>query len=115
MVYYPVPLHKMKVFDKRCRMPGGLAEAERAAKEVLSLPIEPLMTEDEISYVCETINKGGSCKNPLAEAEITQLPASENPFLQEAQGQYVKITGGEANTRALQTCWFRLVRVRGKN
>ncbi|MFW0860475.1 MAG: DegT/DnrJ/EryC1/StrS family aminotransferase [Dehalococcoidia bacterium] len=65
MVYYPVPLHKMKVFDKRCRMPAALAEAERAVQEVLSLPIEPLMTEDEISYVCETIITGNIKSNKL--------------------------------------------------
>src|SRR3989337_851291 len=30
MIYYPVPLHKMKVFDKRCKVNGGLKESEKA-------------------------------------------------------------------------------------
>ena len=69
MVYYPVPLHKMKVFENRCTalldnstrntqnstqpvcLYDELKEAERAAHEVLSLPIEPLMTDEEVEAV----------------------------------------------------------------
>ncbi|MCL0030315.1 DegT/DnrJ/EryC1/StrS family aminotransferase [Thermodesulfovibrionales bacterium] len=56
-IYYPLPLHKMKVFHKRCRLIGDLAEAEKAVKEVLSLPVEPLLTEKEITHVCEIIKE----------------------------------------------------------
>lgn len=55
MVYYPVPLHKMKVFDGRCRVNGGLKESEKAVKEVLSLPMEPLVGQETIMKVVETI------------------------------------------------------------
>ncbi|MBU1083543.1 MAG: DegT/DnrJ/EryC1/StrS family aminotransferase [Candidatus Omnitrophica bacterium] len=55
MVYYPVPLHKMKVFENRCEIAGELSLAERASKEVLSLPIEPLLTEEELNKVVGTI------------------------------------------------------------
>ena len=55
MVYYPIPLHKMKVFDKRCKVDGGLKESEKAVTEVLSLPMEPLMTKETIMKVVETI------------------------------------------------------------
>jgi dTDP-4-amino-4,6-dideoxygalactose transaminase len=41
-VYYPVPLHKMSLFDGLHKSLGSLAESERASQEVLSLPIEPL-------------------------------------------------------------------------
>jgi dTDP-4-amino-4,6-dideoxygalactose transaminase len=57
MIYYPIPLHKMKVFNGRCALSGDLVEAENAAKEVLSLPIEPLLKEEEISHVCKTIRE----------------------------------------------------------
>ncbi len=57
MVYYPVPLHKMKVFDGRSMSPGGLTESERAVDEVLSLPMEPLMSEEEVRTVAETVRK----------------------------------------------------------
>jgi dTDP-4-amino-4,6-dideoxygalactose transaminase len=55
MVYYPMPLHQMKVFQGRSIVSGYLPESEKAAKEVLSLPIEPLMTGEGMSDVVETI------------------------------------------------------------
>jgi dTDP-4-amino-4,6-dideoxygalactose transaminase len=55
MVYYPVPLHRMKVFANRSRVSGSLAQAERAAQEVLSLPIEPLLRPEEVSHVVESV------------------------------------------------------------
>jgi len=57
MVYYPVPLHKMKVFGGRSRITGNLINSEQAAKEVLSLPIEPLLPEDHIEYVVNRIKE----------------------------------------------------------
>jgi len=56
-VYYPLPLHKMKVFDGRDVLAGELAEAEKASREVLSLPIEPLLSKDEQSFVCESLRE----------------------------------------------------------
>lgn len=55
MVYYPVPLHKMKVFGGRCRVNGDLKESEKSVTEVLSLPMEPLMGHETIMTVVETI------------------------------------------------------------
>jgi len=55
MIYYPVPLHMMSVFEKRCVIPNSLIETERAAKEVLSLPIEPLMGGEKVRLVAEAI------------------------------------------------------------
>lgn len=46
MVYYPFPLHTMKVFGgAMSACAGSLAQAEAACSEVLSLPIEPLQDE----------------------------------------------------------------------
>lgn len=55
MVYYPVPLHKMKVFEGRCEIFGDLRHSEDASKSVLSLLIEPLMGEEEIKGVKESV------------------------------------------------------------
>lgn len=55
MTYYPVPLHRMEVFRGRCIVPEKLIHTERAAREVLSLPIEPLMTAGEMKSVAEGI------------------------------------------------------------
>ncbi|OIQ12669.1 DegT/DnrJ/EryC1/StrS family aminotransferase [Neomoorella thermoacetica] len=49
MIYYPVPLHQLPVYAR----PGySLPEAEKAAGEVLSLPIWPQMPGELIKRVC---------------------------------------------------------------
>ena len=55
MVYYPVPLHQMKVFEGRSRVSGSLQESESASREVLSLPVEPLLEPHEIQRVIEAV------------------------------------------------------------
>lgn len=55
MVYYPVPLHKMKVFQGRYALAGVPETAESSATEVLSLPIEPLMRKDQYERVIDAI------------------------------------------------------------
>lgn len=57
MVYYPIPLQGMKVFGGRCIRSGNLEESEKAAKEVLSLPIEPLMDNDSAEYTVEAVKE----------------------------------------------------------
>ncbi len=62
MVYYPVPLHQMKVFEGRYLVHGTLKESERAAQQVLSLPIEPLMDSKDIAQITGKI--AAACKQP---------------------------------------------------
>jgi len=57
MIYYPVPLHRMKVFDGRCKKFGQLEESEKAVRSILSLPIEPLMEKEGVMTVVKTIRK----------------------------------------------------------
>ncbi len=57
MIYYPVPLHKMKVFDERSKVHDGLEESESASFDVLSLPIEPLQTEADTLSIINCIKK----------------------------------------------------------
>ena len=57
MIYYPISLHKMKVFDGLFKKYGDLHEAEKTAGQVLSLPIEPLLQHDEMSIICAAIKK----------------------------------------------------------
>ena len=57
MVYYPMPLHKMAVFKDRAIVPSELRQSEKACEEVLSLPIEPLLWQEEIKQICKKITQ----------------------------------------------------------
>jgi dTDP-4-amino-4,6-dideoxygalactose transaminase len=52
-VYYPVPIHQLPAYDAG----EHLEHTETAAREVLSLPIRPTLTEDDISHVISIVNQ----------------------------------------------------------
>jgi len=54
-VYYPIPLHLQQCFTYLGHRPGELPESERAATEVLALPVFPELTPAQIDYVAGTI------------------------------------------------------------
>jgi len=54
-VYYPLPLHLQKCFGSLGYKKGDLPVSEKAVEEVLSLPIFPELTDEEIKYVCDSI------------------------------------------------------------
>ncbi|MCS6860888.1 MAG: DegT/DnrJ/EryC1/StrS family aminotransferase [Abditibacteriales bacterium] len=55
MVYYRVPLHLQPVYAHLGYPAGSLPVAEQACREVISLPIFPELTEEEVEYVAETV------------------------------------------------------------
>lgn len=60
MVYYPVPLHRMRAFQGKSRQAGSLKAAEEAAESVLSLPIGPFQSEATTQRVLEAVQAWAS-------------------------------------------------------
>ena len=52
-VYYPIPNHRLPSFGLTLDLP----ETERAAKEVLSIPVHPALSTADLETVVEKINK----------------------------------------------------------
>lgn len=55
MIYYPVPMHEQIAFNKVVRRRVSLVNTEKVSKEVLSLPMHPDLSEDQMDYICEKI------------------------------------------------------------
>ncbi|MFM9839125.1 MAG: DegT/DnrJ/EryC1/StrS family aminotransferase [Cyclobacteriaceae bacterium] len=57
MIYYPVPLHFQKAYQKPEFGTGSFPVTEQLSKTVLSLPIHTEMTEEELMYICNLIKE----------------------------------------------------------
>jgi dTDP-4-amino-4,6-dideoxygalactose transaminase len=54
-LHYPVPLHEQKAYATHLQRNGGFPVAERCAKEILSLPMFPGLTEEQVREVAEAV------------------------------------------------------------
>jgi dTDP-4-amino-4,6-dideoxygalactose transaminase len=57
MIYYPVPLHLQQAYRDLGMGPGSLPVTEQIAREALSLPMYPELTDDQIRGVAEAVKK----------------------------------------------------------
>ncbi len=55
-VYYPVPLHRQEVFVKLYNTSEKMPQSEKCAQEVLSLPMFPELSKEEIRLIADVIN-----------------------------------------------------------
>jgi UDP-2-acetamido-2-deoxy-ribo-hexuluronate aminotransferase len=55
VVYYPVPLHLQPLYASLGGKPGDLRISERAAREVLSIPLYPELTVPQIERVAQAL------------------------------------------------------------
>jgi len=54
-IHYPIPIHLQQAYASLGKGPGAYPVSEQAANEILSLPIYPEITEEQIEYVCEKV------------------------------------------------------------
>jgi dTDP-4-amino-4,6-dideoxygalactose transaminase len=52
-----VPLHRQELYADLGLEEGSLPESERAAKEVLSLPIYPELDDEQIEQVADAVRR----------------------------------------------------------
>lgn len=55
IIHYPIPPHKQKAYSEWNNL--SLPITEKIHKEELSIPMSPTLTDEQVEYVIETINK----------------------------------------------------------
>ncbi|TQD27274.1 DegT/DnrJ/EryC1/StrS aminotransferase family protein [Methanolobus vulcani] len=55
-IYYPIPIHKQPYY-KELGYNDNLLVTEKASREVLSLPVHPAVTEDDVNTISTTIKQ----------------------------------------------------------
>jgi dTDP-4-amino-4,6-dideoxygalactose transaminase len=68
-IYYPYPLHLQPAFAYLGYKAGSLPHAEAAAREVLSLPNYPELTEDQQQIIVNAVTRFFSHASVNAERE----------------------------------------------
>lgn len=55
LIHYPVPPHLQGAYAESGFQAGSFPIAEAVARDVMSLPIDPMMTDDQVDYVIATL------------------------------------------------------------
>jgi dTDP-4-amino-4,6-dideoxygalactose transaminase len=58
-IYYPLALHLQECYRDLGYKQGDFPESEQASKETLAIPIDPLLTDEERTYVADCIRQFG--------------------------------------------------------
>ncbi len=56
-IYYPIPVHRQRLYVEELGYTVSLPEAERAAEEVLSLPVHPGLTLSDLEKIVAAVNE----------------------------------------------------------
>ncbi|KQC14968.1 MAG: hypothetical protein APR63_04660 [Desulfuromonas sp. SDB] len=56
-IHYPIALPHLKAYQHLGYQPGDFPVAEKAAAEILSLPIYPEITAEQVNYICDQIHQ----------------------------------------------------------
>jgi dTDP-4-amino-4,6-dideoxygalactose transaminase len=54
-IHYPIPIHQQPACRHVAMVRGALPVTERVSNEILSLPMHPFLSEDDVRYVAEAV------------------------------------------------------------
>ncbi len=55
-IHYPVPVHQQPAYAGRVALaPSGCPETTSAARQILSLPLYPELTDDQVGFICNAL------------------------------------------------------------
>lgn len=57
LVHYPIPIHLQEAYQELNHKRGDFPVSEAVADDILSLPMFPHMTKEQIEHVCDSIKK----------------------------------------------------------
>jgi dTDP-4-amino-4,6-dideoxygalactose transaminase len=66
-IHYPIPVHLQPAYASLGHKPGDFPEAERQAERVLSLPMFPELTDEQIAQVAESIQQSAVSSQPKSD------------------------------------------------
>ena len=55
LIHYPVAIHLQPAYRGRLRCDGSMANTEKVVREILSLPMYPELTSEQVHQVAEAI------------------------------------------------------------
>lgn len=54
LIHYPIPPHRQRAYEEWCEM--SLSVSEQVHREVLSIPLHPALTWEEVEYIVQVLN-----------------------------------------------------------
>jgi len=70
-VHYPKPLHLQEAFANLGYGPGSLSHTERACERVISMPLFPEITEEQVRYAATSLAEIAAAKPKKAKAPVS--------------------------------------------
>ncbi len=56
-IHYPIPLHLQPAYKNLNLPKGSFKVTEKISDEILSIPVYPELTSDQLNYISDNINK----------------------------------------------------------
>ena len=73
-IHYPIPIHQQDAFRRNCFVPAQPTHTDDFAKTILSLPICPYLTLDDVDEVAHEIRAGLAARTTPATETSANLP-----------------------------------------